>query len=198
MEPWSDSKVTAGLEVTSSMNACQEVVTRLLDQQVGAIFQGKAEMGARALGNRSIIFDPRVPNGKDIVNRVKQREWYRPFAATVLEEHARDWFVMGKLTSSPWMLYALPTLPERIAQIPAVVHVDGTCRAQTVTRAQNPKWYDLIFAFSERTGVPLLLNTSFNLAGEPLVHTRRDALDTLERSALNFIYFADGEEIVCK
>ena len=180
------------------MNACQETVTRLLDQQVGAIFQGKAEMGARALGNRSIIFDPRVPNGKDIVNRVKQREWYRPFAASVLEEHAGEWFVMGKLTSSPWMLYALPTIPERIPQIPAVVHLDGTCRAQTVTRAQNPKWYALISAFAERTGVPLLLNTSFNLAGEPLVHTRRDALDTLQRSALDFIYFADDEEIVSK
>jgi carbamoyltransferase len=180
------------------MNARQEAVVRLLDQQVGAIFQGKAEMGARALGNRSIVFDPRVANGKDIVNRVKQREYYRPFAAAVLQEHAGDWFVMGKLTSSPWMLYALPTRPERITQIPAVVHLDGTCRAQTVTRAQNPKWYDLILAFAERTGVPLLLNTSFNLAGEPLVHTRRDALDTLHRSALDFIYFADDEEIVSK
>ena len=180
------------------MNACQEAVARLLAQQVGAIFQGKAEMGARALGNRSIIFDPRVPNGKDIVNRVKQREWYRPFAASVLEQHAAAWFVLGKLTSSPWMLYALPTKPERIAQIPAVVHLDGTCRAQTVTRAQNPRWYDLIFAFFEQTGVPLLLNTSFNLAGEPLVHTRHDALDTLKRSALDFIYFADDEEIVTK
>lgn len=93
------------------MNVCQQAVARLLDQQVGAIFQGKAEMGARALGNRSIIFDPRVPNGKDIVNRVKQREWYRPFAASVLQQYAGDWFVLGKLTSSPWMLYALPTRP---------------------------------------------------------------------------------------
>jgi carbamoyltransferase len=180
------------------MSACHEVVDRLLDRQVGAIFQGKAEMGARALGNRSIIFDPRVPDGKDIVNRIKKREWYRPFAATVLEQHAADWFVLGRLTSSPWMLYALPTRPERIAQIPAVVHVDGTCRAQTVTPAQNPKWYDLILAFFEQTGVPLLLNTSFNLAGEPLVHTRRDALETLQRSALDFVYFADDGETVSK
>jgi carbamoyltransferase len=180
------------------MSACHEVVDRLLDRQVGAIFQGKAEMGARALGNRSIIFDPRVPDGKDIVNRIKKREWYRPFAATVLEQHAADWFVLGRLTSSPWMLYALPTPPQRIAQIPAVVHVDGTCRAQTVTPAQNPKWYDLILAFFEQTGVPLLLNTSFNLAGEPLVHTRRDALETLQRSALDFVYFADDGETVSK
>jgi carbamoyltransferase len=173
-------------------------VARLLSRQVGAIFQGRAEMGARALGNRSIIFDPRVPEGKDIVNRIKKREWYRPFAASVLEEHAADWFVMGRLSSSPWMLYALPTKPERVAQIPAVVHVDNTCRAQTVTRVQNPKWHDLILAFHERTGVPMLLNTSFNLAGEPLVHTRQDALDTLNRSDLDFVYFADEGEIVSK
>ena len=96
------------------------------------------------------------------------------------------------------MLYALPTRPERIAQIPAVVHLDGTCRAQTVTREQNPRWYDLIFAFFELTGVPLLLNTSFNLAGEPLVHMRHDALDTLRRSTLDFIYFADDEKIISK
>jgi carbamoyltransferase len=180
------------------MSARQQAVARLLDRQVGAIFQGKAEMGARALGNRSIIFDPRVPDGKDIVNRIKQREWYRPFAAAVLEQHAADWFVLGRLTSSPWMLYALPTRPERIARIPAVVHVDGTCRAQTVTHAQNPKWYDLIHAFFEQTGVPMLLNTSFNLAGEPLVHSRHDALDTFRRSALDFVYFADAEEIISK
>jgi carbamoyltransferase len=180
------------------MNAQDETVTRLLAGQVGAVFQGRAEMGARALGNRSIIFDPRVPNGREIVNRVKQREWYRPFAASVLAECAAEWFVMGRLSASPWMLFALPTRPERIGQIPAVVHVDGTCRAQTVTRGQNPKWYDLILAFSRETGVPLLLNTSFNLAGEPLVHTRRDALDTLHRSTLDFIYFADGEEIAAR
>jgi len=178
--------------------ARDQVVDRLLQQQIGAIFQGKAEMGARALGNRSIIFDPRVPNGKDIVNRVKKREWFRPFAASVLQEHAADWFIMGQLRTSPWMLFAFPTRPERIPQIPAVVHVDGTCRAQTVSRDQNPKWYDLILAFHTRTTVPLLLNTSFNLAGEPLVHTRKDAMDTLARSELDFVYFAEQEEVIAK
>lgn len=173
-----------------------EVVSRLLDQQIGAIFQGKAEMGARALGNRSIMFDPRVKDGKDIVNRVKRREWYRPFAASILEEHAKDWFKMGKLTSSPWMLYALPVIPEQAEKIPAVVHVDCTCRAQTVTPEQNKHWYDLIAAFHANTEVPLVLNTSFNLAGEPLVHTREDALSTLRRSDLDFVYFPESMEIV--
>lgn len=174
----------------------EEVVSRLLDGQVGAIFQGRPEMGARALGNRSIIFDPRVPEGKDIVNRVKQREWFRPFAASVLFEYAPEWFVMGPLKSSPLMLFALPTQPDKIAEIPAVVHVDGTCRAQTVAKDQNPKWYELIEAFGNETGVPLLLNTSFNLAGDPLVHTEEDALATLRKSQLEFIYFADRGEVV--
>jgi carbamoyltransferase len=180
------------------VNARDEAVDRLLRKQVGAIFQGRAEMGARALGNRSIIFDPRVPDGKDIVNRVKHREWYRPFAASVLAEHAADWFELGPLAESPFMLFALPTRPDRIPRIPAVVHLDGTCRAQTVTRSGNPKWHDLIDAFRQQTDVPLLLNTSFNLGGEPLVHTRADALDTLARSELDFVYFADREELVSK
>ncbi len=176
----------------------REVVQRILNHQVGAVFQGLAEMGARALGNRSIIFDPRVPNGKDIVNRVKRREWYRPFAASILAEYADQWFEMGNLKSSPWMLFALPTRPEKQKEIPAVLHVDGTCRAQTVTSEQNPKWHELIQGFHEATGVPLLLNTSFNLAGEPLVHTEEDALDTLRRSALDFVYFAERGEVVGK
>lgn len=176
--------------------ALDDVVSRLLDQQIGAIFQGKAEMGARALGNRSIVFDPRVKDGKDIVNRVKRREWYRPFAASCLEEHAHEWFKMGRIKSSPWMLYALPVIPEMAEKIPAVVHVDNTCRAQTVTQAQNKHWYDLIKAFHEKTGVPMVLNTSFNLAGEPLVHTREDALDTLGRSELDFVYFPESQEVV--
>jgi carbamoyltransferase len=174
----------------------EEVAKRLVDQQVGAIFQGRAEMGARALGNRSIICDPRIPNGKDIVNRVKKREWYRPFAATILEEHASEWFDMGQLKSSPWMLFALPTLPNRLTEIPAVLHVDGTCRAQTVNPDQNLHWYELIQAFYEQTNVPLVHNTSFNLAGEPLVHTREDALDTLRRSELDFVYFPETGEVV--
>lgn len=174
----------------------EDVVSRLLDQQIGAIFQGKAEMGARALGNRSIVFDPRVKDGKDIVNRVKKREWYRPFAASILEEHAHEWFEMGRIKSSPWMLYALPVIPQQAEKIPAVVHVDNTCRAQTVSASQNRHWYDLIKAFGEKTGVPLVLNTSFNLAGEPLVHTREDALDTLRRSELDFVYFPESMEVV--
>lgn len=173
-----------------------EVVSRLLDQQIGAIFQGKAEMGARALGNRSIMFDPRVPDGKDIVNRVKRREWYRPFAASILEEHAHEWFKMGRVKTSPWMLYALPTIPDQAKKIPAVVHIDNTCRAQTVNPSQNLHWYELIKAFHEKTEVPLLLNTSFNLGGEPLVHTKDDALDTLRRSELDFVYFPESMELV--
>ena len=174
----------------------KEVVDRLLDKQVGAIFQGCAEFGARALGNRSIICDPRLPDGKDIVNRIKNREWYRPFAATVLEEYAHEWFIMGKLKSSPYMLFAVQTIPDKIKQIPAVVHVDGTCRPQTVNASENPIWYNLIKEFNTATSVPMVLITSLNIAGEPLAHTEEDAMSILKRSKLNFIYFPEMEGII--
>lgn len=167
----------------------EEVAARLADGQVGALFHGHAEAGARALGHRSILFDPRRPDGADRVNRVKRREWYRPFAATVLAEHAREWFDLGHLAASPWMTFVLPVRPEAAATVPAVTHVDGTCRIQTLRREQCPELYDLIAAFHRATGVPMLLNTSFNLAGEPLVETPEDALRVLAGSALDFVYF---------
>ena len=174
----------------------EDVVARLLDGQVGALFQGHAEAGARALGHRSLLFDPRVENGMEIVNRVKRREWYRPFAATVLQEQAHDWFDLGPLTESPFMTYVFPVHQERAAAIPAVLHVDGTCRAQTLRRNQDPLFYDLIAAFYRETGVPMLLNTSFNLSGEPLVETPEQALRTLRESALDFIYFPEAGRLL--
>lgn len=171
-----------------------QIVDLLMQGKIGAIFKGKAEMGSRALGNRSIIADPRLVNGKDLVNNVKQREWYRPFAASVLLEEASNWFEMGKLKSSPWMLYAFPVKHEKAQFIPCVIHVDETCRIQTVTKSQG-KYYDLIKHFYSETNIPLILNTSLNLAGEPLVHTKRDAINLLNNSSLDFIYFADEELI---
>ena len=146
-----------------------DVVRRLVDKEIGAIFQGKMELGPRALGNRSIIADPRMEDGKDRVNVIKNREWYRPFACSILEEHAHDWFEMGRLKSSPYMSYAIPVKENKWKEIPAVIHVDGTCRLQTVNKEQNPLYYNLIKEFYDRTDVPLILNTSFNLAGEPMV-----------------------------
>ena len=158
------------------------------------LFQGRAEAGPRALGYRSILFDPRNPNGRDIVNTVKKREWYRPFAATVLIEYAREWFELGKLDESPDMVYSLPAKKPDL--VPAVVHMDNTCRAQTLSREDNPLYYDVIAAFHDLTGVPMVLNTSFNLGGEPLVDSVEDALETLRRSAIEFVYFPEIRTLV--
>ena len=160
----------------------------LLNQEILAIFQGKSEMGPRALGNRSLLFDPRNKEGKTIVNKVKKREWYRPFAGSVLLEHVHEWFEMGTIKESPYMSFAIPVKEDKKELIPSITHVDGTCRIQTVTEKQNKNFYNLIKSFYEKTQVPILFNTSFNLAGEPLVETKEDALSTMARSDLNYLY----------
>lgn len=169
----------------------QDAIDKILEQQVVAIFQQSSEYGPRALGNRSLLFDPRNKNGKDIVNKIKRREWFRPFAGTVLLEHANDWFEMGTIKESPYMSYAVPVKEEKRNLIPSITHVDGTCRVQTLTKNQNKNFYELIEEFYKITKVPILFNTSFNLAGEPLVETLDDARSTIERSDLEYIYLPD-------
>ena len=165
-----------------------EVVKNIIDGKIVAIFQGGSEWGPRALGNRSILFDPRNPDAKDIVNKVKKREWYRPFAGTILLEHANDYFEMLTIKETPYMSYAIPAKQKAKDEVPGIIHVDGTCRIQTVTREQNKHFYDLIEEFYKQTGVPILFNTSFNLAGEPLVETLEDAKDTVNRSDIDLLY----------
>ena len=169
-----------------------EVVKHLIDGKIVAIFQGKSEWGPRALGNRSILFDPRNPNAKDIINKVKKREWYRPFAGTVMLEHVNDYFEMATIKESPYMSFAIPAKQKAIEEVPGIIHVDGTCRIQTVTRQQNKNFYNLIKEFYKQTGVPILFNTSFNLAGEPLVETIEDAIDTMDRSDIDILYTPDN------
>jgi carbamoyltransferase len=169
-----------------------EVVKHLIDGKIVAIFQGKSEWGPRALGNRSILFDPRNPNAKDIINKVKKREWYRPFAGTVMLEHVNDYFEMATIKESPYMSFAVPAKQKAIKEVPGIIHVDGTCRIQTVTRQQNKNFYNLIKEFYKQTGVPILFNTSFNLAGEPLVETIEDAIDTMDRSDIDILYTPDN------
>ena len=165
-----------------------EAVKQILNQQVVAIFQNSSEYGPRGLGNRSLLFDPRNKNGKDIVNKIKKREWFRPFAGTVLLEHAHNWFDMGTIKESPYMSYAIPVKEDKKSIIPAITHVDGTCRVQTVTKDQNKEFYEIINLFYEKTNVPILFNTSFNLAGETLVETKEDAINTLNISDINYLY----------
>ena len=138
-------------------------------------FTGRAEIGPRALGARSILADPRRPEMKDVVNnRVKRREPFRPFAPSVLHERGADYF--DGFHPTPFMLFVLPVRPEKRCVIPAVTHVDGTGRVQSVTRASDPGFHRLITNFERLTGVPVVLNTSFNVRGEPIVNTPQEAV----------------------
>ena len=148
----------------------QKIIDGILKDGIVAVATGRAEYGPRALGNRSILADPRDPNIKDKVNLIKQRELFRPFAPVVLEEHSSKWFDMD--FSSPYMQYTVKCLqPERI---PSVVHADGTSRVQTVNKQQNRGLWRTINKFYLETGVPVLLNTSLNIKGQPLINDEND------------------------
>lgn len=175
------------------------VVELLTDKNIVAMFQGRSENGPRALGNRSILFDPTFEDGKDFVNQVKHREYFRPFAATVLAEKANDWFDLRGMKESPSMMYAVNCKEGVEKKVPSVIHVDNTCRIQTVTEEQNKHFYNLIKAFESKKKVPMLFNTSFNLGGDPLVETLEDALDTLKRSKIEYLYLPEyGKMFVVK
>lgn len=148
----------------------EQIIERLLDDGVVAVASGRAEYGPRALGNRSILADPRHEVIKDRVNRIKKRELFRPFAPVVMEEHAADWFDMD--FASPYMQYAVRC--RRADEIPAVVHEDGTSRVQTVNRSQHSGLYDTLDRWYQLTGVPVLLNTSLNIKGQPLLNDLDD------------------------
>jgi carbamoyltransferase len=148
------------------------------------------EFGPRALGHRSILADPRRAETRDVVNaRIKHREPFRPFAPAILEERVADFFEDARPV--PWMTEILPIRPERQGDIAAVVHVDGTGRLQTVSATAAPRFHALISAFAERTGVPVLLNTSFNVAGEPIVCTPGDACRCFRTADLDGLVLGD-------
>ncbi|OQW37330.1 MAG: carbamoyltransferase [Nitrospira sp. SG-bin1] len=146
-------------------------------------FQGAMEFGPRALGSRSILASPINPTMQDRLNDIKDREDFRPVAPVVLEEAAAQWFEGA--AHSPFMLFTYQVRPDRANRIPAVRHVDGSARVQTVTRLQHPRYYDLIKAFEARTGVPVLVNTSFNTRGAPIVCTPREAVEAYSSSPLD-------------
>jgi len=148
----------------------QDIVDGILKDGIVAVASGRAEYGPRALGNRSILADPRDPNIKDKVNLIKQRELFRPFAPVVLEEHASSWFDMN--FSSPYMQYTIKCLKPYL--VPSVVHHDGTSRVQTVSREQHRGLWRAINKFYLKTGVPMLLNTSLNIKGQPLLNDEID------------------------
>jgi carbamoyltransferase len=165
------------------------VTKRLMAGKVIGWAQGRFEWGPRALGNRSILADPRNPEMKDIVNsKIKFREPYRPFAPSVLAERAEDYFDLPRAAEQAparYMLYVTPVSEEKKGVLPAITHVDGTARLQTVFREHNSRYYGLIERFGRATGVPVLLNTSFNLRGEPIVTTPAEAYSTFLRSEMD-------------
>jgi carbamoyltransferase len=148
-----------------------KIIDALIKDKVAPVANGRAEYGPRALGNRSILADPRDPGIKDKVNLIKQRELFRPFAPVVMEEHASEWFDMDY--ASPYMQYTPKCLKPEL--IPSVVHADGTSRVQTVSAKDHPGLYKVLSKWYELTGVPVLLNTSLNIKGQPMVNDAKDA-----------------------
>jgi carbamoyltransferase len=169
----------------------ERVADALTHGQVAGWFQGRFEWGPRALGNRSILADPRRSEMKNVVNtKIKYREPFRPFAPVVLEDRAPEYFDfpgVDKQFPPRFMLMVSPVKESKRAEIPAVTHEGGTGRLQTVDRATNPRYYDVIKCFGEATGVPVLLNTSFNLRGEPIVTTPANAWNTFSKSGLDLL-----------
>lgn len=160
-----------------------ETADILVRDKVIGWFQGRMEFGPRALGARSILASPLHATMQATLNQIKDREDFRPVAPVVLEEEVVNWFAHAG--SSPFMLFVFDVLPDKADRIPAVRHVDGTARIQTINRQQNPVYYDLLKAFQARTGVPVLVNTSFNTRGEPIVCTPRDAVESFWTSPLD-------------
>jgi carbamoyltransferase len=197
--PYKDEEVEAAADkwlvrretfTGADQTICSETAKVLAEGKVIGWFQGRSEFGPRALGNRSIIADPRQAAMKDILNaRVKHRQSFRPFAPIVLAERASEIFEGEE--DSPFMLLAKRVRPEWKDKVPAIVHVDGTARVQTVREEHNPRLYRLLKAFEALTGVPVLLNTSFNIRGEPIVETPRDAMKCFLGTGIDYLAMHD-------
>ena len=181
-------------EITDATDS--DIVDLLMNKNIVSLYQGRSENGPRALGNRSILFNPTYEDGKDYVNNIKHREYFRPFAGSILQEHVHEWFDLRGMQDSPYMMYAVNCKEGVAEKIPSIIHVDGTCRIQTVTEEQNKHYYSLIKAFYDKTGIPILFNTSFNLGGEPLVETIKDAIHTLSNSEIEYLYLPEYGKLV--
>ena len=156
-------------------NVAEETAELLAQDKIIGWYQGRMEFGPRALGGRSILASPINAEMQARLNEVKDREDFRPVAPVVLEEEAANWF--KNASYSPFMLFVYDVLEDKTDKIPAVKHTDGTARIQTVNEQQNKPYYDLLKAFHQKTGVPVLINTSFNTLGKPIVCTPRDAIE---------------------
>ena len=183
-------------------NADANLVAQLLaSKAIVAIFQGRAESGARALGNRSILWAPYLESAKFRVNKLKKRELWRPFAGVILESDANYWFDMKGIGTSPYMSYAVKLkddTDEGRGKLISIIHNDGTCRIQTVNQEQNLELYKIIKEFnSSCPEFPAMIgNTSFNRAGEPLIHTLDQALEALESDFIEYLYLPEQGKLL--
>lgn len=178
------------LDYRVSSNVCLDTAKLLHQGKIVAWFQGRMEFGPRALGNRSILADPTKPWMKDHINaQVKHREAFRPFAPSVTEEDVSRYF--DYQGSSPFMLMVCDVLEEKRNTLPAITHVDGTARLQTVSRESNPRYYDLIREFEALSGVPVLLNTSFNIMGQPIIESPEDAVKCMYSTGIDVLVMED-------
>jgi carbamoyltransferase len=176
-------------KVSDESELCRHTARAISEGKVIGWFQGRMEWGPRALGNRSILGDPRRADMKDILNlKIKRRESFRPFAPSILRERVKDWFETDY--DVPFMLQVFQILEPRRREIPAVTHVNGSGRLQTVTEAQNARYYRLIKTFGDMTGVPILLNTSFN-ENEPVVCHPEEALNCFLRTKMDLLVLGD-------
>lgn len=169
------------------------LVDILISQKSLGIVDGAPEAGPRALGHRSILFDPRNPDSKDIVNKIKKREWYRPFAGIILKDKIHNFFITNRIDDYSSMTVSLKATQLAKDTIPGIIHVDHSCRIQTVS---NGFIFELLLEFYNRTGCPVLLNTSLNLAGEPLVQTKQHVLDIISNSDLDYVYFVNDNKLI--
>ncbi|MFA5025586.1 MAG: carbamoyltransferase [Candidatus Shapirobacteria bacterium] len=193
--PWQINTAIKKFKLKSSLisnqNKLYDLLSDLLiNQKVIGYFQGRMEWGPRALGNRSILAAATSQEMQDIINaKVKHREMFRPFAPVILREHTKDYFITDKNIpiSADYMLLVYPFKKKVQSKVPAVVHVDGTGRLQTIDKESNPKYYQLINAYYKKTGIPLILNTSFNVKGEPIVCTPEDAIKCFLNTEIDYL-----------
>ena len=183
-------KINENFKKTTVEEICNEIVK----QKSVAVFNENAEAGPRSLGNRSILFDARNPKAKEIINKIKKREWYRPFACSILKEYVNDYFETHNLKESNFMTLSFQS---KTNKIPGVIHIDNSCRIQTVDK-NIPHLYGLLKNFYNVTKIPVLLNTSFNLAGEAIVETPKDAIKTFYNSNLDILWFPENNSMLTK
>jgi carbamoyltransferase len=197
---WSDDQVRAAIRETPvdeetfgwrQVPDAPALAARMLAEgKIIGWFQGRMELGPRALGNRSILTDPRPAGMKDLLNaRVKFREGFRPFAPSVLEEKTGEWF--NSAYPSPYMILVYDVLPEKRGLVPAITHVDGTGRVHSVSKTHNPQFHALVSEFERLTGVPIVLNTSFNIRGEPIVNHPREAIQCFLQTGMDALFLHD-------